>query len=285
MSAYDTAVTVSKVVTIITTLMMRVSLFPDWNRWRKNRNTGDMSVLPCVLIFGNSYASLFYAYAIDDFIPLFATSVLGVVVGVFLGYCFYLWAADQRQVVRVFVVFFFVCLAITLYAVLAICGITGQSKSSIGTSLGFVTIGTTTLMYASPMATIVRVIRTKTASSMPFTMGVVNVLNSFCWGVYGALVHNMFLLAPNIVRVSLSATQMIVTYIYRSKEPREEQMVSTSSDEDIRDVVVDVMAIQPDQNNGGDAVDAVSCQKTSSFVAMRSPCHRDTGAGSMDRQE
>ncbi|GMF52360.1 unnamed protein product [Phytophthora fragariaefolia] len=187
MSAYAIAFTVSKVVTIITTIMMRISLLPDWNHWRKNRTTGDMSVLPSVLIFTNSYAVLFYAYAIGDFIPLFATSVLGVVVGAFIGYCFYLWSVDQRGVMRIFVIFFFVCLMITIYAVLAICGVTGQSQSSVGISLGFITIGTTTLMYASPMATIVRVIRTKTASSMPFTMGVVNVLNSFCWGVYGVV--------------------------------------------------------------------------------------------------
>ncbi|KAE8973833.1 hypothetical protein PR003_g27175 [Phytophthora rubi] len=273
MSAYAVAVTVSKVVTIITTIMMRISLLPDWNRWRKNRNTGDMSVLPSVLIFTNSYAVLFYAYAIDDFVPLFVTSVLGVVVGIFLGYSFYIWAVDQREVKRVFVIFFFVYLVITIYAVLAICGITGQSHSSASTSLGFVTIGTTTLMYASPMATIVRVIRTRTASSMPFTMGVVNVLNSFCWGVYGGLVHNMFLLAPNIVGVSLSATQMVVTYIYRSKDPREDtSSVSTSSD---IDEAVDVVVVQPDQDDDNAVVEAVDCDKNQGFVAMRSPCSRD----------
>uniref|UniRef100_H3GF12 Sugar transporter SWEET1 n=1 Tax=Phytophthora ramorum TaxID=164328 RepID=H3GF12_PHYRM len=252
MSAYAIAVTVSKVVTIITTVMMRISLLPDWNRWRKNHSTGEMSVMPCVLIFTNSYAVLFYAYAIDDFVPLFATSMLGVVVGIFLAYYFYRWAVDQREVLRVFAFFFFVCLVITIYAVLAICGLTGQSHSSVGTTLGFVTIATTTGMYASPMATIVRVVRTKTATSMPFTMGVVNVLNSFCWGVYGALVHNMFLLAPNIVGVSLSATQMIVTYMYRSKE-------RISSSEDLQDA--DVLVISSDQDTEHD---------TSSFLATPS---------------
>ncbi|KAL4166193.1 hypothetical protein KRP22_013458 [Phytophthora ramorum] len=263
MSAYAIAVTVSKVVTIITTVMMRISLLPDWNRWRKNHSTGEMSVMPCVLIFTNSYAVLFYAYAIDDFVPLFATSMLGVVVGIFLAYYFYRWAVDQREVLRVFAFFFFVCLVITIYAVLAICGLTGQSHSSVGTTLGFVTIATTTGMYASPVATIVRVVRTKTATSMPFTMGVVNVLNSFCWGVYGALVHNMFLLAPNIVGVSLSATQMIVTYMYRSKE-------RISSSEDLQDA--DVLVISSDQDTEHDTS---SC-KNPDFVAMDSPRREDS---------
>ncbi|KAE9352961.1 hypothetical protein PR003_g4124 [Phytophthora rubi] len=249
MGAYAIAVTASKVATIITTIMMRVSLLPDWNRWRKNRSTGDMSVLPSVLSFTNSYAVLFYAYAIDDYIPLFATTALGA---------------------RVFVIFFFVSLAITIYAILALCGITDQSRSSVGTSLGFITIGTTTLLYASPMATIVRVVRTKTASSMPLTMGVVNVLNSFCWAVYGGLIHNMFLLAPNVVGVSLSAIRMTVTYIYRSKGPSEKQVISASND---IDEVVDVEVVQPDQDNRSDVADD---HKSQGFVAMRSPSSRDS---------
>ncbi|KAE8971104.1 hypothetical protein PR001_g26995 [Phytophthora rubi] len=270
MGAYAIAVTASKVATIITTIMMRVSLLPDWNRWRKNRSTGDMSVLPSVLSFTNSYAVLFYAYAIDDYIPLFATTALGAVMGIFLGYSFYFWAVDQREVKRVFVIFFFVSLAITIYAILALCGITDQSRSSVGTSLGFITIGTTTLLYASPMATIVRVVRTKTASSMPLTMGVVNVLNSFCWAVYGGLIHNMFLLAPNVVGVSLSAIRMTVTYIYRSKGPSEKQVISASND---IDEVVDVEVVQPDQDNRSDVADD---HKSQGFVAMRSPSSRDS---------
>ncbi|KAJ8531745.1 hypothetical protein ON010_g14217 [Phytophthora cinnamomi] len=84
----------------------------------------------------------------------------------------------------------------------------------------------------------------------------------------------MFLLAPNIVGVSLSATQMMVTYIYRSKEPRQDQITSTSS-EDIRDMV-DLVVVQQDHENDHDIVDVLDCQKNPSFVAMRSPCNRDS---------
>ncbi|KAL4166194.1 hypothetical protein KRP22_013459 [Phytophthora ramorum] len=264
MTAYAVALEVSKVVTIITTLMMRVSLFPDWNRWRKTRNTGDMSVLPCVLIFMNSYASLYYAYATDDYMPLFATSMLGVVVGILLTYSFYRWAADQREVVRTFLISFVVCVVITLYDFLALRGATGQSHSSVETALGFIMVACTTGMYASPMATIVHVVRTKTATSMPFTMGVVNVLNSFCWGVYGALIHNMFLLIPNIIGVTLSLTQMLVTYIYRSRASLE------IDDTVVVDVVV-VTASEQEQIEGSTNIEH-SC-KSSDFVAIRSPRH------------
>ncbi|KAF1772790.1 SWEET sugar transporter [Phytophthora cactorum] len=51
----------------------------------------------------------------------------------------------------------------------------------------------------SPMATIVKVVRNKTMSSMHCNMGVVNVFNSFCWGTYDALIDNIFILGPNMI--------------------------------------------------------------------------------------
>ncbi|KAG7379296.1 hypothetical protein PHYPSEUDO_008750 [Phytophthora pseudosyringae] len=261
MAAYDTAVTVFEVVTILTTLMMRVSLVPDWNRWRKNKSTADMSVWPCVMIFGNSYGSLYYAYAIDNYLPLFATSILGVVVGIFMAYSFCMWATNRREVVRIFAISSVVFAVVTVYDLLALYGVTGQSQHSTEMALGFIMNAFTTLMYASPMATIIHVVRTKTATSMPFTMGLVNVLNSFCWGVYGALIHNNFLLVPNIIGVTLSLVQMLVTCIYRSKSLHAELSITASSD-DLHHVVV-----VPDEQDVPD-----DCKKSAEFVALRSPC-------------
>ncbi|OWZ22985.1 hypothetical protein PHMEG_0002194 [Phytophthora megakarya] len=193
---------------------MRISLFPDFQRMRKRRGTGDMSVIPCVLLYTHCFALLFYAYVIDDMVPLFATSVLGVVVGVILAYFFYRWTDNKRKVLKIFAISFVVCFLVATYSILAMAGITGQSNSSIGTTLGFVTIGTTIGLYISPMSTIALVLRTKTSSSMPFTMGVVNVLNTICWLLYSALVDNIFILAPNIAGLVLGSTQLILTFIY-----------------------------------------------------------------------
>jgi hypothetical protein len=70
MAGHETAVIVAKVLTIITTLLM--------------------------LLYTNSYALLYYSYVIDDMLPLFATSVLGVAVGGILAFFFYRWT-DYKQ--------------------------------------------------------------------------------------------------------------------------------------------------------------------------------------------
>ncbi|KUF85252.1 Bidirectional sugar transporter NEC1 [Phytophthora nicotianae] len=101
---------------------------------------------------------------------------------------------------------------------------------------------------------------------MPFTMGVVNVLNSFCWGVYGELIRNNFLLVPNIIGVTLSLTQMLVTFIYRSKEVNDKQSVATSSED-----LVDILVVPGDEDTGNDA----DCTKIPDFVALQSPYPQD----------
>ncbi|KAF4131754.1 Sugar efflux transporter for intercellular exchange [Phytophthora infestans] len=96
MSSHEYAVIVAKVLTVITTITLRVSLIPDFIRWRKNQNTGDMSAMPCVLLYTNSYALLHYGYAIDDMLPLFAASILGVIMGGIMTNYFYQWTVYKR---------------------------------------------------------------------------------------------------------------------------------------------------------------------------------------------
>ncbi|KAG7379302.1 hypothetical protein PHYPSEUDO_008756 [Phytophthora pseudosyringae] len=230
MSVHANAVIIAKVLTIVTTLMMRVSLLPDFRRMHKNHSTGDMSIMPCLLLFVNCYAVMFYAIAIDDMLPLFATSILGIVTG------------RPRRLRG-----------------------NGSVASVRRHDHG---LGTTVGMYMSPMATIVRVVRTKTASSMPFTMGIVNVLNSSCWALYSGLVGNMFILVPNIAGLTLATTQLVLTYIYRRKPQTGEDM--NPYDHGALSFVV----VSPVQNGSYDR--KLSGVDGPSFVAIQSPSRVDS---------
>ncbi|KAG7379297.1 hypothetical protein PHYPSEUDO_008751 [Phytophthora pseudosyringae] len=275
MSAHETAVNVFRGLTIATTLMLRVSLLPDFRRMHKNHSTGEMSVMPCLLLFTNCYVVMFYALAIDNILPLLAVSILGTVTGVFFNYFFYRWADDKRFIVNAFVGSFIVCLLVTIYSILALAGHTGQSHASVGTTLGFITIGTTLGLYVSPMATIARVLRTKQASSMPFTMGVVNVFNSFCWGTYAALIGNMFILGPNIAGFILGCAQLVLTFIYRPK--------ATASCEDGDDEEALAVLVLSPGDTGKKFVSSTG-EKSPSFVAMSSPCHEEPKPQSEPRE-
>ncbi|KAG7379295.1 hypothetical protein PHYPSEUDO_008749 [Phytophthora pseudosyringae] len=278
MSGSDTAILVFKVVTIVTTILMRVSLLPDFQRMRKMKSTGDMSVLPCVLLYANCYLLCWYSYVVDNIIPLFLTAALGVISGAILAVFFYKWTAHKRDVMKVFVVSGVVMLLETIYGLVALLGWTGQSHSSTGTTLGVLVIISSVGLYASPMATIRHVIRTKTSSSMPFTMGVVNVINSFCWVVYAVLVDDIFILVPNASGALLGSIQLVLTFIYPRKAPSEGQIISATivgprtgsinsacAEQASLSVVVPSPAHDSRESRKSGAVEG------SNFVALRSP--------------
>ncbi|GMF52362.1 unnamed protein product [Phytophthora fragariaefolia] len=226
MSGTDSAILAFKIITIVTTIFMRISLLPDFQRMRKMKSTGDMSVLPCVLLYANCYLLCWYSYAVDNIIPLFLTAALGVICGAIFSVFFYRWTAHKRDVMRIFIISGVIMLLETIYGLMALLGWTGQTRSSAGTTLGVLVIISSVGLYASPMATIRHVIRTKTSSSMPFTMGVVNVINSLCWVVYAILVDDIFILVPNASGALLGSIQLLLTFIYPRKAPSEGQIIS-----------------------------------------------------------
>ncbi|KAL3664322.1 hypothetical protein V7S43_010647 [Phytophthora oleae] len=240
---------VVKVFTISTTVLMRFSLVPDFVRMGKQRSTGDMSVVPPVMLFTNCFTLSLYSYEIRDIVPLFVTSVLGVIVGGILTSLFFVWTVHKRETATVIALAVLLCTLVAVYGSLAMTGIAQQSHSSVSTTLGFITIGTTILLYGSPMATVVRVLRTRTASSMPFTMGVVNVMNSLAWILYSSMIGNMFILAPNIGGIILGTTQMVLTYMYSEKRQTGADILSVSIENE-REVSIVVQSSDREAGNG-----------------------------------
>ncbi|KAG6942783.1 hypothetical protein JG687_00018860 [Phytophthora cactorum] len=69
------------------TVIMRISLPPDFSRWRRNKGKEDTSVMPCVLIFATLSNSAHMP--LDSHPPLFTASLLGVTTGAVLSCFFY----------------------------------------------------------------------------------------------------------------------------------------------------------------------------------------------------
>ncbi|KAF4028934.1 Sugar efflux transporter for intercellular exchange [Phytophthora infestans] len=163
---------------------------------------------------------------------------------------------------------------VTVYGSLALFGETGQTRDEVGTTMGFITVTTTIVMYASPMATIVNVVRTKTASSMPFTMGVIVVFTSFSWAFYAGLQGNAFILAPNIVGFTLGVIQVILTIMYASVAPKDAQVNHVHSIESEHSVVLFSPIQAGDQEKKLCLLDG---RHSPSFSAIHSPT-RETGS-------
>lgn len=223
--ASSTAHTVLSVMTIIVSIIMRVSPFPDFYRVHKRRETGEVAVLPVVLLCTNCYMVAIYAYYIDNFFPVFSVSVFGVLTSIAFIAVYYRWSTERPYIHKVCSAAAFFMLLDTIYAILASSGVTHQSKHQIAVVTGWVTIFSSIAMFASPLATIRKIVRTKSAASLPFALCFCNAVNCSLWVAYAAVDDDMFILSPNVAGAVLSFVQVTLWVVYRpGKYPHEPQV-------------------------------------------------------------
>ncbi|RLN71076.1 hypothetical protein BBJ28_00019000 [Nothophytophthora sp. Chile5] len=224
------AETAFMILTIISSILVRISPWPDFRRVHKAKATGEVVVLPVVVLFVNCYVLVWYGYLSDDIFPLLSTSVFGLVTCLFFLAVFYRWTENRRSVHYICLGAVVIIVIVTIYGVLGVVGATGQSESGVSSTMGAISIGTAIGNYGSPLATIRRVVTKKSTASMPFTMSLMNFFNSVCWIVYAIIISDMFVLIPNAVGGVLTSIQLVLYAVYPSKPSEETQLASVMID-------------------------------------------------------
>ncbi|XP_038880132.1 bidirectional sugar transporter SWEET16-like [Benincasa hispida] len=85
------------------------------------------------------------------------------------------------------------------------------------TFVGIICAAITIGMYASPLAVMENVIRTKSVEYMPFFLSFFLFLNAGIWSVYAILVKDIYIAVPNGIGFVLGSAQLIIYGIYKKK--------------------------------------------------------------------
>jgi solute carrier family 50 protein (sugar transporter) len=252
---------VLRVLTTTTAILVGIAPLPDFWRIHKNRATGEVSVLPVVMLFANCYAWVLYAYVVGNIFPLFAVTLFGIATSIVFISIYYRWTKDRLYVAKV-CGGALVLLAIgTLYYILATSGVTDQSESAIEKTLGFIAIAFNLVLYASPLETMKKVVQTKSASSMPISISSVFLVNAVLWVIFALVVEDMFVLVPNAIGAFLCAVQVVLYVVYRPGRtgvPKSEDSADKKSD------------FPEDSSNTRDQV-AIQVGKSLEYEALSSP--------------
>ncbi|EGZ30661.1 hypothetical protein PHYSODRAFT_323998 [Phytophthora sojae] len=252
--ATSPAHTVFVVLTIISSVFVRLSPFPDFYRIYKRKDTGEVAVLPVVLLGMNCCLLTIYGYLVNNIFPLFFVAVLGVVTSsVFIG-IFYKFTPDRASVRRVCAANLLIVILVVVYTLVASTSVTHQSRHGVNPTVGWATIAGSIAMFGSPLTTVKKVVQTKSAASLPFTMCVTYAVNCLLWVVLCLLAPDKFVMIPNAAGAALGIVQVILCFIYRPKKSHSVQAVSA----DVGD-----LEIQPQSQNHH--------KLGSDFVAFHSP--------------
>lgn len=158
-----------------------------------------------------------YAWLTDDFFPLLATYACCEVLSICYIIVYLTLTPHKKRSVKIVSVAVGAVALVATYIALARSGVTGQSKDSTATVVGIIANIASFIMFSSPFETIVKVVRTKDASSMPIHLCFVGAVGNSVWVIYASLVLDVIILVPNVICSAIGWMQVIVYMIYHPK--------------------------------------------------------------------
>lgn len=158
---------------------------------------------------------MLYGYLIREYFPVFITYALGSALSIVFLIVYARHAGNQRRyVLKLIACALAFNVVTTAYIVIRS---SSASRTELAHSIGVVAIVAGLLMYASPGATVVQVVRTKSAASIPTTMVVVGTISNTVWIVYGLLLDDLLIAIPTVVNASFGVFQLALCVAYHPR--------------------------------------------------------------------
>ncbi|KAG6620745.1 MtN3-like protein [Phytophthora cinnamomi] len=208
------ALDITNVVACITTVVLLFSPSPDFRRIDTQKCTGEVRVLPVLMLGLNCYMWAVYGLVIDTYFPVLSINAFGALVSLGFTLVFYRWSSD-RSLHKMGAVAGGWATLVLLFALLCKTDTIFVPPNAQERIVGYVAVGINVALYASPLQTMKLVLRTKSAASLPATMCCMNLLNGSLWMLYGILANDMFVLTPNAMGVVLSVVQVALCVKFR----------------------------------------------------------------------
>ena len=172
--------------------------------WRRG-SASDVDATPFLAGCGSTFLWLRYALMLED-VTMTGVNVVGL--SAFSCYVLFYYAMSSNRN-RISLKIF--ALISILTAIVLLCS--SRGPDAIFWS-AICACSSTMVSCASPLATLKRVLRTKSCESLPFAFIVFSFLNSVFWSWYGLLAKNNFIIFPNAVGGVIAFFQLLLFLVF-----------------------------------------------------------------------
>lgn len=180
---------------------MQISTLITAYQIHKSKSVGQLSSLPFITLFVNSYAWTLYGYFKDD-LSIWVPNATGAAVGLISQVAFHTHSKEKPY--SSYVISVALVVLLTVFALLG-------SDSMLGTCGCVLSI----LVTASPLAVIRTVIREKSTAALPFATSVILFVSSASWMTYGwMVVRDPLIFIPNLLSTVLTVFQLALFVVY-----------------------------------------------------------------------
>lgn len=207
----DVIRTLSSVSTIFMLLSPSIALW----RIHKTKIIGETSVIPLVSLLLGCHMWLLYGILTDNIFPLTITYIFGDCISIFYVLVYLYYTPNRKYVIKACTWVGVPMAIVTIYSILGAWELAGESKHEVGLVVGWITVATSIILYSSPFETIVHVLRTRCATSIPINMCLMGAISNTFWTIYSFIKMDMILIMPNVICLTIGIIQCIVYWFFR----------------------------------------------------------------------
>ncbi|EGD76735.1 hypothetical protein PTSG_08086 [Salpingoeca rosetta] len=195
---------------IVSTIGLFLTGIPVTRRIKKARSSANVSYTPYLAAMISTCLWLKYGILTQDY-TLISVNGIGFLLNFYYVVICYSYSKDERA--------FYYPLLITISAMfgpLLYVKYLAPTYMHAVHAIGYCGCITSTIMFGSPLATLGRVLRTKSTESMVFSLCLMNFIVSVTWALYGYVINDIFVQGPNAVGALLGLVQLLLFVKYPS---------------------------------------------------------------------
>jgi len=190
----------------VCTIVLFLSGLEMCAKFYKNKTTGDMS--PLSFLVGVVMTFVWFTYGkFKEDVSLYTVNGIGFILQSCFSLCFYVYAVNKPNILKKLVLVSVILSCIHIFVNVA-------DPEQVRNQMGFLGAGLSISFFASPLATIKQVIRTKSAETLPFYQIVMSWIVSGLWTLYGMVIADNFVLLPNFVGFVIATSQLGLFFYY-----------------------------------------------------------------------
>jgi solute carrier family 50 protein (sugar transporter) len=194
-----------------------LSPVPTFLKIGKKKDVEEFSPIPYLCTLFNCMLWVFYGLVHTNSELVISINGAGLVIeAVYLG--IFLRFAPNRKRLRVLAMLAAEAVLMAALVVGVLLGAHTQERRNM--IVGILCVIANTVMYASPLIVMKKVITTKSVEYMPFFLSLVGFLNGACWTAYALIKFDLYITIPNGLGVLFSIAQLILYGCYRKSTPK-----------------------------------------------------------------
>ncbi|CAA6667845.1 unnamed protein product [Spirodela intermedia] len=198
----------------------------DVHRICKSRSTEGFQAVPYVVALFSAMLMIYYALIKTNSYLLITINGTGCFIETVYIALFLIFAPRKAKIsafkllVLLNVASFGIIVGLTLLL------LRGSTRVTV---IGWVNVGFSVCVFAAPLSIMRLVIRTKSVEFMPFFLSFFLTVSAVVWFIYGFLIRDLYVAAPNILGFLFGVAQMVLYLIYRRRRGKDPEKAMPSA--------------------------------------------------------